>query len=358
MKKFFKVLAVVLVVAMLATMLVACKDDKEDETAKASNAETLGTTAAVVANCISSGSASAAGDTESEQPEEGVNISFGANAGLVATGIGAAINATLKPSLDYIVELGVGSVQNVAAEGAVKVEQAATCDDASFDVQYNITVTHYDNELEKDVVDSFKLYVDADGADINGTKDYHFTAKFVAVVGEGEEASAKALLSFSGDCKYDSTIDGMKFIIAVDIPGIAEASVSAYATKAGTIAINVNGNVLGTVEADVTVELGKLADNKYGANVTVSAGVAGYTAKVNVSVSGEKVTKVVEEENVIVYQFVVNGNLEIKTPEIASKIYKVTATLAGTASYDVNADEFKVYLEGNANYVEEAAQEA
>lgn len=341
-KKIFAVLLCVALIACLSVGLAACNKDKS-EPAKASNAETLGTTVAMIANSAAGASASAA--EESATAEAGVNLSFGTDAASIAASAAfSGVSTYINSCLQYT----VNSVETFVNENGVKVETLAK-DNAEFvaDSDYTIKVSvTYTDEKENAVTDVYLVTVDTNGADIEGKTSFDFTVKVISPAKEEGKEDVE-LLSVSGTATYSEDVDGLKFGFGADL-GVIDANVSAYATKEGTIAVvlNAKAGALGAgVSASVNVELGKLADNKYGADVTVVAAASvlnnNVTATVNVSVIAEKAETT--------HDFAVNGKVAVKIePSVGSNNYVVSATISGNATYNSEKDEYVVSATGNA----------
>lgn len=355
-KKILAILLCVALVASLAVGLAAC-NKKNEAPAKASNAQTLGTAIAMAANGAAGGGASAAEETGANA-EAGINVTVSASGlgSIVDTAINTAVNTSI-PALEAALQGAVNSVENFVNENGVKVEELAK-DNAEFvaesDYTLKVSVTYKDAE-EVEHTDVYYLAVDTNGADIEGTKSFDFSIKVLVPV---ENADDKELLSVSGSATYSNDIEGLKFGFSANIAGLADAGISAYATKAGTIGIDVNAGAnafgLAGANAKITVELGKLADDKYGADITVSAEVMLATigtvkANVNVSVIAQKV-----EET---HNFAINGIVEVKlVPAVGDNDYVIKANVTGDATYAAAEDEFVVSVSGNATFNTEAKE--
>lgn len=323
-KKLLAIFLCVALVASLAVGLAACNKDK-NTTAKASNAETLGTAIAMVANTAAGTGASAA---EGEQ-KEGINISISDDASLAVNGALTAV----KPALEAALKNTVESVECFVNENGVKVETLAK-DNAEFvkDSDYTLKVSvSYTNDKEEAVTDVYYIAIDTNGADIEGTANFDFSISVFVNDAEGNQVQVGTAIT--GSATYSNDISGLKFGFKASIAGLTEANVSAYATKEGTIGIDVSAGAgaLGVgVNASVNVELGKLADNKYGANVTVNAEVAMSelgTVKATVNVS------VIAEKTETSHDFAINGTVEVKyIPTVGDDNYVVKANVTGNAS--------------------------
>lgn len=298
-KATVSILALVLVVSLSLVAFVAC-NPKDSE--KASNSEVLGTTVAVLASNMAGGASAAAEDNADVNFNAGVNIQVGDNNQL---------------------SLGAEAV----ATGKEEVRELA-------------------------------LYVKlSEGAELEGKKDYTFEAKVTYVkkaTAEGEEDKEYAVTSFKGSATFDKAKDTTIFTLGAsagdDSTANAFANVKAYATAQGTVKIEMGAGAgisetLGA-SAGLSVEVGKLADGKYGAVVTAngSASVTGvasvdFVATINVYANSQ--------ENA--GEFVLNGNVKA-TVSALGVTYEGTANLTGKAVYDATKDEAVVGLNGTINF--------
>ena len=350
-KATVSILALVLVVSLSLVAFVAC-NPKDSE--KASNSEVLGTTVAVLASNMAGGASAAAEDNADVNFNAGVNIQVGDNnqlslgAEAVATGIGT----TLKPMIQGMVD----RLDTVLSENGIKVEKVESTD-AEYTEKYSITITYVDDATGKEEVRELALYVKlSEGAEIEGKKDYTFEAKVTYVkkaTAEGEEDKEYAVASFSGKANFDTAKDTMIFTLGASAGETALhafANVKAYATAQGTVKIEMGAGAgisetLGA-SAGLSVEVGKLADGKYGAVVTAngSASVTGvasvnFVATINVYANSQ--------ENA--GEFVLNGNVKA-TVSALGVTYEGTANLTGKAVYDATKDEAVVRLNGTINF--------
>lgn len=317
-------MALVLVVSLSLVAFVAC-NPKDSE--KASNSEVLGTTVAVLASNMAGGASAAAEDNADVNFNAGVNIQVGDNnqlslgAEAVATGIGT----TLKPMIQGMVD----RLDTVLSENGIKVEKVESTD-AEYTEKYSITITYVDDATGKEEVRELALYVKlSEGAELEGKKDYTFEAKVTYVkkaTAEGEEDKEYAVTSFKGSATFDKAKDTTIFTLGASAgAGISET--------------------LGA-SAGLSVEVGKLADGKYGAVVTAngSASVTGvasvdFVATINVYANSQ--------ENA--GEFVLNGNVKA-TVSALGVTYEGTANLTGKAVYDATKDEAVVGLNGTINF--------
>lgn len=352
-KATVSILALVLVVSLSLVAFVACnpKDSK-----KASNAEVLGTTVAVMASQMTGGATTAADDKADATFNAGVNLdvsngaslSFGSE--LVAAGIGKALQPAIQSMVDKL--------DTVLNDNGIKVEKVDS-NDAEYTEKYSISYTYVDEKTGKETTRELALYIKlSEGAELEGKKDYTFEAKVTYVkkaTAEGEEDKEYPVTSFKGSASFDKAKDAMIFSLGANA-GAGEsanafANVKAYATAQGTVKIEMGAGAgisetLGA-SAGLSVEVGKLADGKYGAIVTVngSASVTGVTsvdfvATINVYAAGTDNAG----------EFVLNGNLEINATVPVIGSYKGTATLNGKAVYDATKDEAVVRLNGTINF--------
>lgn len=351
-KATVSILALVLVVSLSLVAFVAC-NPKDSE--KASNSEVLGTTVAVLASNMAGGASAAAEDNADVNFNAGVNIQVGDNnqlslgAEAVATGIGT----TLKPMIQGMVD----KLDTVLSENGIKVEKVESTD-AEYTEKYSITITYVDDATGKEEVRELALYVKlSEGAELEGKKDYTFEAKVTYVkkaTAEGEEDKEYVVTSFKGSATFDKAKDTTIFTLGAsagdDSTANAFANVKAYATAQGTVKIEMGAGAgisetLGA-SAGLSVEVGKLADGKYGAVVTAngSASVTGvasvdFVATINVYANSQ--------ENA--GEFVLNGNVKA-TVSALGVTYEGTANLTGKAVYDATKDEAVVGLNGAISF--------
>lgn len=299
-------MALVLVVSLSLVAFVAC-NPKDSE--KASNSEVLGTTVAVLASNMAGGASAAAEDNAGVNIQVGDNNQLSLGAEAVATGIGT----TLKPMIQGMVD----RLDTVLSENGIKVEKVESTD-AEYTEKYSITITYVDDATGKEEVRELALYVKlSEGAELEGKKDYTFEAKVTYVkkaTAEGEEDKEYAVTSFKGSATFDKAKDTTIFTLGAS--------------------------------AGLSVEVGKLADGKYGAVVTAngSASVTGvasvdFVATINVYANSQ--------ENA--GEFVLNGNVKA-TVSALGVTYEGTANLTGKAVYDATKDEAVVGLNGAISF--------
>ena len=332
-KKIFAILLVVAMVASLAVGFTACNRD-DNNVEKPSNAETLGT-AIAVASGINGGAASAAGEVEANA---GLELSFGT--GLIDKAASAAYSI-VKPAVDEFMANTIDSVSCYVNESGFKVEKGE-CDKEEFNEMYVLTVSYTDENGEA-AETVYRMYIsakDKDGnfVDMNTATEYTFTAELY--VKDGDEFVK--VTSFSGNAKFDATVNATKFGVYVGVDGTG-VGVEAYATETGSIVIAVDvdvNNIFSGTTVDVKVELGKLADNKYGAKVNVDV----VTNSCTVNVEANVIASGAEEAN----EFAVNGSVKVNVVNTCT----VEAQISGTAKYvkatEDAESELVLSLQGNA----------
>mgnify|MGYP006928558698 CR=1 FL=1 len=349
-KTVIAILSVVLVLSLSMVALVACNNDKDAETA--SNTEVLGTAVAVAAqSAMGSASSSAtdnAGNTEDDF-QAGVNLTVGNGAIDLAAGASIkGIGAAMQP----VLEKTISQVDQFLGENGIKVEKVAS-DREGYTDKLAISGTYVDEATGESTTYEYALYVGVQGGDgIDGKKDYTFNALIVIPTD-----SDPIEYEFSGTASYDTSKDAMIFNLGADAQAEyanAFAGVQAYATKKGTIVIELNAGA-GVTEsivanASVSVELGKLDESRYGAVVTVegTANVAGYGVSFNVTAN------VYANSTENATDFDINGKFEatIALPNVTvvGGTYKASADLSGKAKYVVEDDNLEVGLTGNVTF--------
>lgn len=353
-KTLVSVLALVLVVSLSLVAFVACNDKDDNKNAKVSNTEVLGTTVAVLAsNAAGSASAAAEGDA-GVNFNAGVNLTVGDNNQLtlgsevVAKGIATALNPMIQTMVDRVDE--------VLGENGVKVEKVNS-DDAEYTEKYSITITYVDEESSKESTRSLSLYVKLSaGAEIEGKTNYTFDAKVMWVGADGKEVEVAA---FSGAANFDKAKDAMIFTLGVkagDEENVgAFANIKAYATAQGTVKIEMGAGAgvseVAGANAALSVEIGKLADGKYGAIVTAQGDASANDIPVvgNVGVKFVAIVNVYANSQENAGEFALNGSVEA-TVTAMNVTYKGTANLTGKAVYDADKDEAVVGLNGVINF--------
>lgn len=353
-KTLVSVLALVLVVSLSLVAFVACNDKEDNKGAKVSNTEVLGTTVAVLASNAAGGASCAAEDDADVNFNAGVNISVGEDNQLtlgsevVATGIAK----TLKPMIQTMVD----RVDDVLGENGVKVEKVNS-DDAEYTEKYSITITYVDEESGEESTRSLALYVKLSaGAEIEGKTNYTFDAKVMWVGADGNEVEVAA---FKGEANFDNAKDAMVFTLgakAGDEENVgAFANIKAYATAQGTVKIEMGAGAgvseIAGANAALSVEIGKLADGKYGAIVTAQgdASVNNVPVVGNVGVNFVATVNVYANSQENAGEFALSGNVEA-TVTAMNVTYKGTADLTGKAVYDADKDEAVVGLNGVINF--------
>lgn len=332
-KNFLKILAIVLVLASFTACLIACNKNKTDPVEKPSNSETLGTAAAIAANMFGSNSAASAQAAEGSEPAEqgGINIDFGVNGSIV----GNIFNGITKETLEYYITDAIKSTECFISQNNVKVEKIAS-DDADYNNLYTITVSYTDKETNEQKTEIYKLYINAtkDGkpVDVDTASDYSFTAAL--------KIDNAVAITLNGTAAYDEDVKGVAFNVAVSA-GVTNVNVKTWATEKGSIAVKVNVNVSNSTGVEVKVELGRIAENNYGADIDVNVIVLNSCAtNVKLTVTAEKADathdfKIIGKVKVVVSALTVsvdvNGNATYVTPQGETEP-ELTLSLSGTAS--------------------------
>ena len=347
-------MALVLVVSLSLVAFVACNDKDDDKNAKVSNTEVLGTTVAVLASNAAGSASAAAEDDADVNFNAGVNITVGDNNQLTLGSevVAKGIATTLKPMIQTMVD----RVDEVLGENGVKVEKVNS-DDAEYTEKYSITITYVDEESGEESTRSLSLYVKlSEGAEIEGKTNYTFDAKVMWVGADGNEVEVAA---FKGEANFDKAKDAMIFTLgaqAGDEKNVgAFANIKAYATAQGTVKIEMGAGAgvseIAGANAALSVEIGKLADGKYGAIVTAQgdASVNNIPVVGNVGVNFVATINVYANSQENAGEFALNGNVEA-TVTAMNVTYKGTAALTGKAVYDSDKDEAVVGLNGVINF--------
>lgn len=353
-KTLVSVLALVLVVSLSLVAFVACNDKDDNKNAKVSNTEVLGTTVAVLASNAAGSASAAAEDDADVNFNAGVNITVGDNNQLTLGSevVAKGIATTLKPMIQTMVD----RVDEVLGENGVKVEKVNS-DDAEYTEKYSITITYVDEESGEESTRSLSLYVKlSEGAEIEGKTNYTFDAKVMWVGADGKEVEVAA---FKGEANFDKAKDAMIFTLgakAGDEENVgAFANIKAYATAQGTVKIEMGAGAgvseVAGANAALSVEIGKLADGKYGAIVTAQGDASVNNAPVvgNVGVNFVATINVYANSQENAGEFALNGNVEA-TVTAMNVTYKGTADLTGKAVYDADKDEAVVGLNGVINF--------
>lgn len=353
-KTLVSVLALVLVVSLSLVAFVACNDKDDNKNAKVSNTEVLGTTVAVLASNAAGSASAAAEDDADVNFNAGVNITVGDNNQLTLGSevVAKGIATTLKPMIQTMVD----RVDEVLGENGVKVEKVNS-DDAEYTEKYSITITYVDEESGEESTRSLSLYVKlSEGAEIEGKTNYTFDAKVMWVGADGNEVEVAA---FKGEANFDKAKDAMIFTLgaqAGDEENVgAFANIKAYATAQGTVKIEMGAGAgvseVAGANAALSVEIGKLADGKYGAIVTAQgdASVNNVPVVGNVGVNFVATINVYANSQENAGEFALNGNVEA-TVTAMNVTYKGTAALTGKAVYDADKDEAVVGLNGVINF--------
>lgn len=351
MKKAVVTILTLALVLSLSMVFVAC-GEKEETASVASNAEVLGTTVAVMAQSLGAGTAAESSDSADVNFNAGVNLSVGENNELsvggnaVATGIGAVVKPVLQNAVD--------SVKNLLGENGITVGKVDN-DDADYNEKYAITITHIDEETAEETTTNLALYIKltTDGASVEGKTAYSFDAK-VVLVSDNEHINGFSY-EFGGDASFDDIKNTMIFDLGASAgnedSANAFAGIKAYGTATGSVVVEMGAGAgisetLGA-SASLSIEIGKLADGKFGATVTAegSAEVSGIT-----SVGFVATVNVYANSQDNAGEFALNGEVvaTVNVPVLGE--YKGTATLNGKAVYDVDKDEAVVGISGTISF--------
>lgn len=351
MKKAVVTILTLALVLSLSMVFVAC-DSKDDTTQATSNAEVLGTAVAVMAQSIGGGTAAESSDSADVNFNAGVNLEVGEGASLsfgsqaVASGIGSVVKPVLQSAVD--------SVKNLLGENGITVGKVDN-DDTNYDEKYAITITHIDEETAEETTTNLALYIKltTDGASVEGKKAYSFDAK-VVLVSDNEHVNGFSY-EFGGNASFDDIKDTMIFDLSAGAGSAdsanAFAGIKAYGTATGSVVVEMGAGAgiseaLGA-SASLSIEIGKLADGKFGATIIANG---------NAEVSG--ITSIGFVATVNVYansvdnagEFALNGEVvaTVSVPVLGE--YKGTATLDGKAVYDAKIDEAVIGLSGTLNF--------
>lgn len=341
-KVIVSVLCVVLVLSLSVVAFVAC--DKNDKTA--SNSDVLGTAVAVAASQL--GGASTAADESADDFKAGINLNVGNDAASLAAN--ATINGIGK-MVSPIIESAVGKVDKFLGDNGISVNKVES-DDKDYSEKFSITYTYVNDKTGDSVTEELALYVKlAEGAELEGKKDYTFDAKVERVVKqEGKEDIKIELASFSGKATFDTDKDAMVFSFGADgTSASAFANLKAYSTKKGSIVLEMNAGagISGTAAANasVSIELGK-TDNKYGAIVTVT----GNTEAFGYGASFTVIAKVSANSAEDASDFAISGSFDATIKLGALGDYNAKADLNGKAHYDDASDSLQLRLDGNVTF--------
>ncbi len=339
------ILALILAFSLSLVVFAGCnRDDGGDEKEPIpSNSETLATGVAVAISYYGA----RGGGSAAPAAEEGgsvIDVNAGINFTIEAPGIDASLSAAagvgisnLSESLEPVIENGVQSAIYFVNENSITVEEV-TSDNEEFSNKYKITLSYIDEETSETVTNEFSLYLNvADGVDIEGTTSYDYTAKLVL--------SAFAVISFEGTATYNTAEQRMVFGLDINIGMLSDISITAQVTKDGNIIVDFGADGMGIVGTSVKVELGKLSDGMYGAEITVIAGISGNEVTVDATIKVE-VVGVKDGDN---YKLNLSGNIDAAVGldlGIFTGEYKATGAINGQAAYDYRNDDFVLGLEG------------
>lgn len=344
-KTVVAVLSVVLILSLSMVALVACNNDEAEVTA---NSDVLGTAVAFATQSIATG-ASTAAEEAGDDFQAGINLNFGSNQ--ISAEISAAVNGIsnlIQPAIENV----VNRVDQLLGENGVKIEKGES-DKEDYSQKLTVSGTYVDEKSGEEKTYSYMLYVGINGnEDIEGKKDYTFNAMVVVPYGDEDAFTYE----FSGTATLDKEKDVMVFALSADGKEYAQAfaGIKAYGTKNGTVVIELGAgaNAFGTAvaNASISVELGNIDGNGYGAIVTAYGeatigGVYGATFKATLNVQANSTENAGE--------FNVTGDVvaTVTTPDLGfiGGKYKATATLNGVAKYDEESDQLNVGVSGNVS---------
>ena len=187
---------------------------------------------------------------------------------------------------------------------------------------------------------------------------------------EGTENKETTIMSIKGNAEFDKDKNAMVFTLGASAgdkdTANAFANVKAYATANGAVKIEMGAgaDIVEGLNANVglSVEIGKLADNKYGAIVSAQgkADASALAALIaDESIPSElKLASVDFAASLNVYanseknasEFAIKGNVEINVsiPFVGS--YKGTAAVNGKAVFTTDDDSAVIGLDGTINF--------
>lgn len=356
-KSIVAIIAIVAVCALSLCVFVGCNNNDEkgaDASIAETNAETLGTAVAAAASYMGGATAGAMAE-ETEEIEDGINFEFEANAsvsgiGVIKPVIDSAIEA-MKPvvedAIEPFMEQGIQAVKDFVGDKKVDVTTAES-DKDGYNTKIIVTISDINADGEEVVFDEYVLYLNIKDGESLDSKEFSYTASLVITVNEEEIE----LFAFEGTASYDADLGSVAFNFSLGaLADMAGVDFTATATKDGNVLLTIGADALDSFSASVSVEIGKLADGKYGATVTVAGNMdislAGVAIVANfeaiVTVSG---AEVVEGEE---YSFDLGGSVDID----ASMTYggmiataEGSATLNGQAKYNVAEDELTFGING------------
>lgn len=229
-------------------------------------------------------------------------------------------------------------------------------DDDNYDEKYAITITHIDEQTAESKTTRLALYIKltTDGASVEGKTAYSFKAK-VVLVSDNEHINGFSY-EFGGNATFDNAKDAMLFTLGAAAgeqdSANAFAGITAYGTAKGSVVIDMGAGAginesLG-VSAGLTIEIGKLADGKYGATIAVagSLDLSDINTRVDLVVTVNVYANSIESSD----EFVVNGNIDASVAIPFVGEYKATASLDGKAVYDADKDEAVVGVSGTLSF--------
>lgn len=339
-KKIFAVLLIVAIVTALAVGLTACNNNGGED-AKSSNAETLGTAAAVIMKGMAGASAAGEGEEES-----GLNITFGTDA--ASTIAGEAFNTGIKYFAQSYLLVAASGMQAFVDGNTVKIENLEK-DSTEFvaenDYTIKISMTTVGADNEK-VTETIYLALKTNGADLEGKTNFNFTLS-ILVPPEEEGGERVVEVTTTGTATYNAEIGGLVFSFT---PEDGEITVNAYATKTGKVALAIITNdspELENFNSSINIEIGKLSDTQFGANVKITVAVPTITATIDASV--------IADQSDTSKDLAISGNVNVTIEPLAGpNNYNVSATITGKAAYDSTTSMYAISASGAANVTTEA----
>lgn len=363
-KSLIAIIAIVAVCALSLCVFVGCNNNKEDEPVASTNAETIGTAVAAAASYMNGGIAGSAAEDE-DAFEEGFNLDFDASASVSGLGtiVGGMVDTALngvKPiienALEPIIEKGVEAVQEFVGDSKVEVKTEES-DKDGYNTKIVVTVTSVDPQTNAEVANDYVLYMNIkDGKDIE-SKEFNYDASINATI-NGEEVE---LFAFSGTAAYDADLGSVAFNFTLGT-GIAGVDFTASATKDGNVVLEIGADAFDSFDASVSIEIGKLAEGKYGAIVTVE-GSANLNLGVAVAANFKAVVNVAGAEiaDGEEYSLDLNGSVAIDVKVTyggTEYAFNGNAAINGQAKYDVANDDLAVGINGTVafNYAQNQAE--
>ncbi len=340
MKKVISLIVIVALIASLSVAFVACNNDGDQ---KASNVETLGTAVATVAQMTGASSASSAAEAE-EAFEAGLSFDLSASAN---ASVGESIQSAFNEMGDVLSEAlaeCVDGVQSWVGQSNVDITSSAS-DKEGFDEK--ITITFTSGEGEDAVSTTLGLYVkiNEENKTVDSKQGYTFTATLFYETAE----SSQEIISINGTATYSEAQGTVVFGFSVG----SIAQINAYATEDGKVAIDFGANI-GIATFDFQIEVGKLANGTYGATIASAGSVNLGIISADVAISINVTATGVEDAG----EFDVNGTFTstVAVPVVGS--FSANATLDGKAVLDTATGDFEVGLTGSLDVQAVEAEQA